>query len=46
MRPKGDLHESRLLSATDDDEASTTIPLTCYVNKKNMFNDVNETQKL
>lgn len=45
MRSKS-THGSRLLSATDEDDASTTIPLTCHEYGKNGLNTCNETQKL
>lgn len=46
MRPKEDMHESRLLSATDDDESSTILPLTRYEYGKKQLSDITETQKL
>lgn len=46
MRPKEDLHESRLLSATDDDDSSTILPLTRYGNRKKQLSEITETQKL
>lgn len=45
MRPKDDLHESRLL-ATADDEDSSILPLNRFDYDKQQLRDNTETQKL
>lgn len=46
MSPKNVLHQSRLLTAADDGESSTIMPLTRYEYEKEKFQDITETQKL
>lgn len=46
MRPKEDLHESRLLSATDEDDSATILPLTRYDYGQKHLSGITETQKL